>query len=208
MAKYSESCDVICLTFSRECAGDASESALLKYVEIAIGQVPVYRKRHPKVCEIPFNSTNKYQVSIHELHNEAEGGKDLAENEKEKDYHHVLVMKGAPERILDRCSTILLDGEVKELDDKMKEAFEQAYLNLGGLGERVLGFCHKLLNAEEFPKGFKFDPEDVSSFTILCVFCAAYCRKVYLALVYWTLETPCKSYARNSIHSSLLLICC
>ena len=47
----------------RECNGDASESALLKCVELSIGNVTEYRKRNKKVCEIPFNSTNKYQVS-------------------------------------------------------------------------------------------------------------------------------------------------
>ena len=48
-------------------------------------------------------------------------------------------MKGAPERILDRCSTILLNGQEKPLDQEMKDAFNNAYLELGGLGERVLG---------------------------------------------------------------------
>lgn len=48
-------------------------------------------------------------------------------------------MKGAPERILDRCSTIFIGGKEKLLDEEMKEAFNNAYLELGGLGERVLG---------------------------------------------------------------------
>lgn len=48
-------------------------------------------------------------------------------------------MKGAPERILDRCSTILLQGKEQPLDDELKDAFQNAYLELGGLGERVLG---------------------------------------------------------------------
>lgn len=48
-------------------------------------------------------------------------------------------MKGAPERILDRCATILLQGKEQPLDEEMKEAFQNAYLELGGLGERVLG---------------------------------------------------------------------
>lgn len=52
---------------------------------------------------------------------------------------YLLVMKGAPERILDRCSTILINGEEKPLNDEWREAFNQAYLELGGLGERVLG---------------------------------------------------------------------
>ena len=47
----------------RECNGDASESALLKCVELSIGNVEKYRADNDKVCEIPFNSTNKYQVS-------------------------------------------------------------------------------------------------------------------------------------------------
>lgn len=49
------------------------------------------------------------------------------------------MMKGAPERILDRCSRILLQGQEVPLDQEMREAFQNAYLELGGLGERVLG---------------------------------------------------------------------
>ena len=48
-------------------------------------------------------------------------------------------MKGAPERILDRCSTIMIQGKEQPLDDEMKDAFQNAYVELGGLGERVLG---------------------------------------------------------------------
>lgn len=48
-------------------------------------------------------------------------------------------MKGAPERILDRCSSIMIQGKDQPLDDDMREAFQNAYLELGGLGERVLG---------------------------------------------------------------------
>ncbi|KAF8774487.1 Sodium/potassium-transporting ATPase subunit like protein [Argiope bruennichi] len=48
----------------RDCIGDASESAILKCMELAIGNVAAYRKRNPKICEIPFNSSNKYHVTI------------------------------------------------------------------------------------------------------------------------------------------------
>ena len=40
----------------RECDGDASESALLKCVELSIGNVEEFRSRNKKICEIPFNS--------------------------------------------------------------------------------------------------------------------------------------------------------
>ncbi len=72
-------------------------------------------------------------------------------------------MKGAPERILDRCSTIMVNGKEQILDESMKEAFNRAYMELGGLGERVLGFCHYFLPADQFPKGFEFVADEVSS---------------------------------------------
>lgn len=52
------------LTSSRQRAttGDASESALLKFIEQSYSSVKEMRERNPKVAEIPFNSTNKYQV--------------------------------------------------------------------------------------------------------------------------------------------------
>ena len=109
-----------------------------------------YRAARRKVCEIPFNSTNKYQVSIHEC----ETDPDVP--------GHLLVMKGAPERILDRCSTIMIDGEEHKLTNEWREAFNNAYLELGGLGERVLGFCDFILDTDNFPTGFPFDGEDVN----------------------------------------------
>lgn len=84
-------------------------------------QVPV-RLRHTHPLLGP-------QLSIHET-------------EDPNDNRYLLVMKGAPERILDRCSTILLQGKEQPLDEEMKEAFQNAYLELGGLGERVLGAHH------------------------------------------------------------------
>jgi len=136
----------------RECNGDASETAILKFCEIAVGSVEDMRTKNKKVAEIPFNSTNKYQVSVHEQEGD--------------DPRHVLVMKGAPERILERCTTIMVNGEEIPLNDEGKENFNNAYMELGGLGERVLGFCHFYLPADEFPKGFAFDIEEPQNFPL------------------------------------------
>uniref|UniRef100_A0A8C9M563 Sodium/potassium-transporting ATPase subunit alpha-2 n=1 Tax=Panthera tigris altaica TaxID=74533 RepID=A0A8C9M563_PANTA len=129
-------------------SGDASESALLKCIELSCGSVRKMRDRNPKVAEIPFNSTNKYQLSIHEREDSPQS--------------HVLVMKGAPERILDRCSTILVQGKEIPLDKEMQDAFQNAYMELGGLGERVLGFCQLNLPSGKFPRGFKFDTDELN----------------------------------------------
>jgi len=131
----------------REVNGDASEAAILKCTELSTGDVMAYRAKNKKVCEIPFNSTNKYQVSIHEQ--EGKSG-------------YLLVMKGAPERILDRCSTIIVNGQEIDLDDAWKVKFNAAYMDLGGLGERVLGFCDFQLPPNKFPTGYPFNPDDVN----------------------------------------------
>lgn len=44
--------------------GDASETALLKFTELTIGNIMDYRNRFKKVVEVPFNSTNKFQVRV------------------------------------------------------------------------------------------------------------------------------------------------
>ena len=139
----------------RETAGDASESALLKCCEMMLtGSNPKdvvgsIRQASPKVAEIPFNSTNKWQLSIHEVNN-----------------RYLLVMKGAPERILARCGKIMINGEETEMNDAWREKYDKAYEYLGGLGERVLGFGHMWIDEDKFPFGQKdqFDTENINFF--------------------------------------------
>merc|ERR1712123_475563 len=131
----------------REVNGDASEAAILKCTELSKGNVMEYRKNNEKVCEIPFNSTNKFQVSIHESEDKSIDG-------------YLMVMKGAPERILERCSTIVVNGKELPMSDQWKNSFETAYMELGGLGERVLGFCDFVLPKDKYPTGYPFDPEE------------------------------------------------
>merc|ERR1719423_290479 len=131
----------------REVNGDASEAAILKCTELSKGNIMEYRKQNPKVCEIPFNSTNKFQVSIHKMKDQS---------------NYQLVMKGAPERILDRCSTIVVDGTERALNQEWKDAFNTAYMELGGLGERVLGFCDFKLPADKYPQGYPFDADEIN----------------------------------------------
>lgn len=91
-------------------------------------------------------STLFLKVSIHELGDKTES-------------NYILVMKGAPERILDRCATMFLDGEEREMTKEWRDAFNQAYLELGGLGERVLGFCDYILPTAQFPFEYQFDAD-------------------------------------------------
>ncbi|XP_065653929.1 sodium/potassium-transporting ATPase subunit alpha-like [Hydra vulgaris] len=135
----------------RDCIGDASEIAILKFIESSVGNVMDKRAKNKLVAEIPFNSTDKFQASVHELAD---------------DKRYLLVMKGAPERILDRCSTILLNGNEYPIDLEIKRSYNHAYEELGGLGERVLGFCHYYLPVDQYPKGFLFKTDEEQNFPL------------------------------------------
>lgn len=126
----------------RKTQGDASESALLKLVEHVQNDgfscnVEKFRLQHPKIGEIPFNSTNKYQVSVH-----------LPNNNVEVD--RLLVMKGAPERIWTKCSKICIEGKVVSLEDEHKASFDANINEMMFKGERVLGLCYAELDADEY----------------------------------------------------------
>ena len=65
----------------RLCQGDGSETAILQYSELfAKDGVMNFRKKHEKIFEVPFNSTNKFQFSVHKLPNDP--------------VNRILVMKG------------------------------------------------------------------------------------------------------------------
>ncbi|XP_048418220.2 potassium-transporting ATPase alpha chain 2-like isoform X2 [Stegostoma tigrinum] len=130
----------------REIVGDASESALLKFSETVFGNVMEFREENTKIFEIPFNSTNKFQLSIHRTNNPY-------------DKRLLLVMKGAPERILESCSTIMFQGREVPLEDSEIEVIQTAYHEFGGLGERVLGFCHQYLPKDKYPDLYIFDAD-------------------------------------------------
>lgn len=60
-------------------------------------------------------------------------------------------MKGAPERVLDLCVNMMMDGELVDLTPDNRDAFNEAYTTLGGNGERALGFCYAMLDEKQFP---------------------------------------------------------
>jgi sodium/potassium-transporting ATPase subunit alpha len=84
-----------------------------------------FRAEHPKVAEIPFNSTTKYQLSIH------------------KDVNGLtIIMKGAPEIIIDVCTSILsTDGTTREMIKSDYDISKRACAEMGYMGQRVLAYC-------------------------------------------------------------------
>lgn len=128
------------------CTGDASESGLIKGVQL-LKDVKAYRAMYPKLFEIKFNSTNKWQLSIHK---NAEDPSDTVP---------LMVLKGAPERVIQICSHIMIDGQVVPMTKELEQSFLKGYEAMGSLGERVLGHAMKRMEGYGLDYAFTDDPE-------------------------------------------------
>jgi len=131
-----------------DCTGDASESGLIKYTQMIEDYAQV-RSENKKIFEIKFNSTNKWQMSIHEC---ADKSDDVPE----------LYLKGAPERVLKMCKKIMINGEELDLTPEWESKYTEAYEGLGGMGERVLGFAYKKMSG--YDKNFAFTAKPSRNF--------------------------------------------
>eukprot|EP00190_Bangiopsis_sp_CCMP1999_P001639 CAMPEP_0198729596 /NCGR_PEP_ID=MMETSP1475-20131203/19920_1 /TAXON_ID= ORGANISM="Unidentified sp., Strain CCMP1999" /NCGR_SAMPLE_ID=MMETSP1475 /ASSEMBLY_ACC=CAM_ASM_001111 /LENGTH=1175 /DNA_ID=CAMNT_0044492289 /DNA_START=147 /DNA_END=3674 /DNA_ORIENTATION=- len=128
----------------RKVNGDASESGILKFAEKLHPVMPI-RERNPQVSGIPFNSTNKFMVTIH--------------RDEQRPGQHRLLMKGAPERVITRCTRILTgDSGVRDITEADRDNINRNLETMMGNGERVLGFAERIMPAK-FAEGYEFDNE-------------------------------------------------
>lgn len=136
----------------RPCIGDASEVAIMRFLETSSGSVMDYRQQYPKLVEKPFSSTYKYQCSIHPRYNPIDG----------QFMNYFLVMKGAPERIFNLCDRRVDEqGKSAPIDDEFMLLFEEAYRQYGSQGERVLAFCDLELPDHQYPQSYSLDLENI-----------------------------------------------
>ncbi|XP_025075670.1 sodium/potassium-transporting ATPase subunit alpha-like [Pogonomyrmex barbatus] len=127
----------------RKILGDASDAALLRCVEVLVkGGADFFRKDYIKILEIPFNSTDKFQANVYLFR-----GK------------YFICFKGAPERVLERCSTVAFGNETKALDEETRRAYMESCYILANNGERVLGFADLELSTKTFPMGYHFEAD-------------------------------------------------
>ena len=78
---------------------------------------------------------------------------------------HFVSFKGAPERVLERCSTVAFGNETRELNDEIRKAYTESCYILANNGERLLGFADLDLPASAFPLGYAFK-EDPPNFPL------------------------------------------
>ena len=79
-----------------------------------------------------------------------------------KTHGYLACMIGAPELILQRCGSALVNGQERPVDQDYKNAFFYAVNELANLGETVLAVCDARLPPRQFPPGFQFNPHQVN----------------------------------------------
>ena len=98
--------------------GDPTETALVKVFFNDTNEAESFISRANRVFEIPFDSTRKMMTVI------------MNANGKESCY-----MKGAPERVLERCNAVLENGKIKPLTAQKKK---QIYSYIESMSNRAL----------------------------------------------------------------------
>ena len=121
------------VTSGDEIIGDQTDGAILRYC-----------KGHDcdleRVDEIPLDSNRKMMTTIHRL--------DSTNN--------IVLSKGAPEIILDKCKHIDDNGTIKILDDKTKQMILEKVGEMSGHELRVIGFAYKIRDENEDESNLAF----------------------------------------------------
>lgn len=120
------------------------EVAVLKFMASCVGKkITQIRNANPIVCEIPYNSIDKFQLTIHE--------------KGENGIIYFMIIMGEPEKLLAKCKTAYLNGEDVPLDHTIQEAIDRACVEMAQNGEIIVAICELDLPKDAFPSGYQFD---------------------------------------------------
>jgi sodium/potassium-transporting ATPase subunit alpha len=133
---------------SRPILGDATEVGLFRNAALKLNDFEKLQDMYPKVFEIPFNSDNKWAMTIHK--------------KKHSNGSLMLYLKGAPERVLRICSTFHDGTNVVPLTEEHQKEFDKTYNFMASKGHRVLAFAALALPESDFPENFEFKKDPVN----------------------------------------------
>nr|CAI99409.1 P-type ATPase [Pythium aphanidermatum] len=130
----------------RKYTGNPSDIALLRFAELQFS-AEATRAEFPLAFEIPFNSTNKWQLVV-----------VPAPGHKTTRSEFDVFMKGAPEVIINKCTSYVnLEGEQCGIDESFRADFMHAYELFGSNGRRVIALA---------TRRFSVPPEEEVMFTV------------------------------------------
>lgn len=121
----------------RQVQGNATDGAVLRFAEAAKAGRSIHNT-HPKAFQIPFNSKNKWMLTLHNT-------PQLPVSEKHEKQAYLALVKGAPDVLLPKCSSYwsYQTNETRPLDDDAKSRFAALQEKLSRNAERVILLCER-----------------------------------------------------------------
>jgi P-type Ca2+ transporter type 2C len=129
----------------RRLDGSPTEKAILAASLKGLGKDASEREDGHRLDEVPFSSDRKYMAVL-----------------VESDGNREVLAKGAPERILDRCSSIVKEGETVELTDELRRQVMEKNEALAEGALRVIAAAYR-----SAPESEEIGDDDVSGLTLI-----------------------------------------
>lgn len=132
----------------RKILGDATDKAILRLSEL-LGSVNQSRELWIKRFDLAFNSKNKFALRVSSPRDQSSIETTLSVSETQdfdaqKDY--VLMIKGAPDVLLSRCTKYVgEDGVVYDFDEAIRSSIEETKNSWSSKGKRVLALARRSL---------------------------------------------------------------
>lgn len=111
-------------------SGEPTEGSLLTLAKSAGLDENLIKEDNPKIYEVPFDSKQKYMITTHNISGKKE---------------HKAYMKGAYDKIIQKCDYIRVNGRVKKIMPADKKRLTAKLTNYASLTLRVLAFATKTI---------------------------------------------------------------
>jgi sodium/potassium-transporting ATPase subunit alpha len=150
--------------YQREVIGDASETALVKFFQPikdileSRSQVNLGKRFDGTESKIVFNSAYKFAMQIFTTPDDPK-------------FSHVAYMKGAPEIVFKKCTSMMVNGEFRPMTEQHRAKFREANKVFARNGERVLGFTMMRFPRDKFPDNHEFQLVDPKNLEFELDFC-------------------------------------
>ena len=141
--------------------GDPTEGALI----VAAAKAGFTRERlaqlYPRVDEVPFDSERKRMVTIHEVRQPVSTEQEAGFQQPTPDpgSRYIALVKGAPDVILELCSSIHDSNGVRSMTEADKAAILQANESLAGQALRVLAMAYRSFDHNPAKQAFDLDSQ-------------------------------------------------
>ena len=110
--------------------GDPTETAMVQFGLDKGYDVRVDLEKHPRVAEVPFDSTRKLMSTIHQL----------------EDGNYLVATKGAPDMLLEKVTHIEEHGKVRSITQEDRDTLARLNKEMATQALRVLAIAYKYID--------------------------------------------------------------